>query len=62
MQEAHVTAYLKNLAWSAMPSRNVTGRDAQRAHVMQAVQQQPAHQRRFVANVAWARLGYGGGI
>lgn len=58
----HLYAYLKNLAWSVMPGREARTRDEQRAHVIKAVQQYPAHHRVFIANVAWANMGYGGGL
>lgn len=58
----HLYAYLKQLAWSVMPGREILARADRRAHIINAVQQYPEHHRRFIANCAWSRMGYGGGI
>ena len=60
--DQHLYDYLKHLAWTVMPGREAKTRDDQRAHVMHAVQQYPQQHRRFIANCAWSRMGYGGGI
>jgi hypothetical protein len=58
----HVFDYLRNLAWQVMPPRGVQEYQERRDHVIAAVQQFPKQHRSFIAGVAWAWLGYGGGI